>query len=106
MKWFRRLVGNWLGMDVLHSRLTVQQKQIKSLQDDYQDVAGELREFKEALERQAAKASVFDRDKLPANEATRYVPIARRRAMAERQSLGPVTHDDKVRANNARAMES
>lgn len=51
--------------------------------------------------------SVFDRDTItPTNQKPRYVSLAIRRAQAERASLGPVTHDDRVRENNARAIES
>jgi hypothetical protein len=36
----------------------------------------------------------------------RYVPIAKRRSVAEAESQGPVTHDAAVRENNAKAMET
>lgn len=50
--------------------------------------------------------TVFDsRDKIPAKAPAHYVPIGRRRAQAEIASMGPVTHDAKVRENNAKAME-
>jgi len=45
-------------------------------------------------------------DTIPSMGRTAYVPIARRRAFAESASLGPVTHDAKVRENNTRAIES
>lgn len=52
------------------------------------------------------KSEVFDsRDKIPAKAPAHYVPIGRRRAQAEIASMGPVTHDAKVRENNAKAME-
>jgi hypothetical protein len=49
--------------------------------------------------------SVFDKgDTIPVK--ARYVPLAFRRRQAEQQSAGPATHDQKVRENNARAMET
>ena len=36
----------------------------------------------------------------------RYVPIAKRRSVAEAGSQGPITHDAVVRENNAKAMET
>ena len=57
--------------------------------------------------RTAKHESVFDGDKIQEKPAgARYVPIARRRAAAEAASLGPATHDDRVREANARAMET
>jgi hypothetical protein len=54
----------------------------------------------------APKESPFaDRDKIPATGKGRYVPIGSRRQAAELASLGPQTHDTKVRENNAKAME-
>jgi hypothetical protein len=52
--------------------------------------------------------SPFEGDKIPdkVKPTSRYVPVSTRRAQAERQSLGPATHDEKVRENNARAMET
>lgn len=50
--------------------------------------------------------SIFDRDTLQPTGSRRYVPITVRRAQAEAQSMGPQTHDAKVRENNARAIES
>lgn len=53
-----------------------------------------------------APDALFDRDKMQDKQPQRrFVPISVRRAMAERQSLGPATHDEKVRQNNERAME-
>ena len=53
------------------------------------------------------KPSTFDKadDKIPASSA-RYIPVARRRAQAERASAGPQNHTDQVRANNAKVMET
>ena len=51
--------------------------------------------------------SVFDNDKIQEKPASlRYVPIARRRQQAEMASIGPQTHQDQVRENNARAIET
>ena len=67
----------------------------------------ELCSFKDALKARAQKAeSVFDkRDTVPSVKPQRYVPVAARRRMAEAESMGPVEHKDRVRDNNARAME-
>ncbi len=52
-------------------------------------------------------SSVFDGDKIQEKPAPqRYVPIARRRAMAEQSSMGPQNHAESVREANARAIES
>jgi|HubBroStandDraft_1064217.scaffolds.fasta_scaffold268357_1 hypothetical protein len=52
-----------------------------------------------------AKSPTFDKDdKIPTNGPRRYVPLAIRRAQAERASMGPQTHDAQVRENNAKAM--
>lgn len=56
-----------------------------------------------ALENRA-KSKTFDRDTIPVSKPGPYVPVARRRAMAEAQSLGPATHNDEVRRNNAKAF--
>ena len=61
----------------------------------------------EASRIKAAKSPTFDGDKIQEKSASlRYVPIARRRAQAEAASLGPATHNDRVRANNTRALET
>lgn len=64
--------------------------------------------LREASRIKAAKAeSVFEKPPVEHLGATRrYVPLALRRRQAEIESLGPVSHADKVRENNARAMES
>jgi hypothetical protein len=52
---------------------------------------------------------VFDKQesaKMQPSGSLRYVPIARRRAQAERQSQGPENHQEQVRANNARVLET
>ena len=49
---------------------------------------------------------VFDRDTIQPTGPRRYTPIALRRAQAEAQSMGPQNHDERVRHNNARAIES
>ena len=53
--------------------------------------------------------SPFDQNaKMPDRSARRpaYVSVAQRRAQAEAASLGPQTHTEQVRENNAKAMES
>lgn len=47
-----------------------------------------------------------DHDKIPAKPSLRYRSIAERRAAAERASLGPQTHNEQVRENNAKAFGS
>lgn len=103
METLRQWIWTWLGIP---DGEFVRSEDFLDLQDKFQEIQSKLDKLLIGLENKASAASVFDRDKIPLSESTRYVPIARRRAAAERQSLGPVTHDDKVRANNAQAMEN
>lgn len=96
---------NWgnLGESTVHN-LSVIFGKVESMESTLEDVRDVLTE---ASRLKAAKSEVFDsRDKIPAKAPAHYVPIARRRAQAEIASMGPVTHDAKVRENNAKAMES
>lgn len=62
--------------------------------------------LKEASRIRAQKDSPFEKDSGKIPSTKHYVPVARRRAEAEQASLGPQTHAEKVRANNARALET
>lgn len=84
---------------------------VSGFDQDFEVLHGRTTEIrdvlKEASRLKALRAeSPDDRATIPARGSLRYVPIARQRAKAERQSLGPVTHQQQVRENNAKAIES
>lgn len=62
--------------------------------------------LKEASRLKSAKVEQSERATIPLRGAPRYVPLSQRRAQAERESQGPMRHDERVRENNARAIES
>ena len=93
--------GN-LGTHTIHN-LSVIHGKVEGLESSVEGIQDVL---KEASRLKAAKDSPFEpHDKMPATGKLAYVPIARRRALAERESLGPATHAAKVREANAKAME-
>ncbi len=101
----RDRIREWLGIDEDRGIIDTHTLKGKWLESRIDELEAELSAFKLALKSKAAE-SVFNGDKIPDKPKTgRYVPIAQRRAQAERESIGPATHDEKVRANNARAME-
>ena len=87
----------------LHNSAAKHQQEHGAMLEECLILAAETRDvLREASRLKAAKSPFDEREKLP---SVRYVPVARRRAMAERESLAPVTHNEKVRENNIRAME-
>src|SRR5277367_211943 len=103
METVKNRICRWLGIDtellIFRGRISDQEQRICALEI-------ELFDFKEALKARA-RQSVFDGEKSPEKSGrVGYVPVARRRAQAEYASLGPKTHDEKVRENNTRAIES
>jgi hypothetical protein len=103
METIKRAIRRWLGIP--HGEF-VPADVLPEIDERIQALESKLDKLLTGLDKQIAKSSVFDRDKIPPSEPQRYVPIAKRRALAERQSMGPQTHRDEVRANNARAMET
>ena len=117
------LIGGFLGTGWLIRRESLQiQLAIEKFRDhaetnfliehrfvvDTFDICTETRDVLKAASRlKASRAdSPFEQpDKIPSTAPARDVPVARRRAAAEMQSAGTVTHDDQVRKNNERAME-
>lgn len=100
----------WLKMREIRWRIEdayIAASETQSRGEDIHTITVETRDvLKEASRLKAAKDSPFaDRDKIPVMPQGRYVPLARRRAQAEAESQGPATHDERVRANNTRAME-
>lgn len=96
----RQWLWTWLRIpdgEFVHSEDFVE------LERKFEELSGRYDRILDALAARA-KDSVFDHDKIPVSESGRYVPIARRRLQAERASLGPATHDAKVRENNAKAI--
>lgn len=73
-------------------------------------IANEIREtLVEASKRNALKAkeSVFEKvDNAKIQPAARYIPVARRRAMAEAATLTSQNHADEVRKNNQKVLET
>lgn len=67
-----------------------------------EEIAGVLKEASRLKSQR-----VFDSDTIPDRQPNRvpYVSVAKRRAQAEAASLGPQSHKDQVRVNNAKAME-
>jgi hypothetical protein len=82
---------------------------LKESTDERRKLLAEQERVDTELKRLAnPKETVFDKDE-PLNKMLgrmAYIPVARRRAQAERLSLGPKNHDEKVRENNTRAIES
>lgn len=81
------------------------------LRSIYENSIAIMNVLTEASKRNAVKQNppeaVFDKpnDKIPAS-GNRYIPVARRRAAAEAQSAGPANHDEQLRRNNAKVMET
>ena len=100
-EWDAQAVGNLLGIGWGQSIRKNIQPRIENLIFERDEL------LRQKQGTPTAKVSVFDNDKIPDSRSKPvYVPIARRRAQAEAASLGPKNHDDKVRENNARAIES
>lgn len=101
----RELIRRWLGIGE-----SISQADFIAYQEGQQQLMtalqSQLTDFKDALKRRAEASRTFDGDNMQPVRSTRYVPIARLRAMAEAQSAGPATHKEQVRENNARAIES
>ena len=98
----------WYLFARVHDALVKAENRLMNRIEDGVIVAADIREvLREASRIKAVRTeSPFEpRDKIQPLPSGRYVPIARRRAQAERESAGPETHDERVRENNARAME-
>lgn len=105
METMKQYIQHWLGIDVHRSQPEIWET-IYRLVQRIEALEGELFDFKQALKAKV-KESVFDgSDKTSESRRMAYIPVARRRAQAERLSLGPKNHDEKVRENNTRAIES
>lgn len=104
----RRWLSKWSGCDIQAAKIVIMASMLEDQGQRIHALEGELFEFKQALKAKASRSdSPFEqRDKMPSTAPARYMPIARRRAAAETQSQEPITHDAKVRENNARAMET
>jgi hypothetical protein len=104
----RRWLSKWSGCDIQAAKIVILTSMLEDQSQRIHSLEDELADFKQALKTRAARAdSPFEqRDKIPSTAPARYVPIARRRMAAEMQSAGPATHDEQVRKNNARAMET
>ena len=101
----RGRLRQWLGFGILDAKIVILRGMVENQAVRIHDLEGELYQFRSALKSKAQSAFDKPDDKIPASPA-RYIPVARRRAQAERASAGPQNHTDQVRANNAKVLET
>ena len=101
----RDRIRKWMGVDGLERVIATHTLKGQWLQGRVDVLEAELAALK-AAPKPHKPDGVFDKgDKIAPTGPARYVPVARRRAAAEAASLGPQSHTEQLRANNAKAME-
>jgi hypothetical protein len=104
IEWRHQWLDHRAKVNSLSQQIVLQGKELHRLIDE--EI---LRKAAIERQRKPSKESVFDAGEQTPNQLLSrmaYIPVARRRAQAERLSLGPQNHDEKVRENNTRAIES
>jgi hypothetical protein len=96
----KQLIRQWLGIEEPKDW----EPELAALRTEVANIGHDLELLLNKLE-EKAKSSVFDRDKIPVSESGRYVPVARRRALAEQASLGSISRRNETLANNTAALE-